>query len=70
MRSLGAQGIPVYGLAHRRLSAANVSRFCAGTVRAGEDGRPTGDAEGDLEALLAAGRTLGKGTILMVGSDK
>ncbi len=70
MRSLGAQGIPVYGLAHRRLSAANVSRFCAGTVRAGEDGRPTGDAEGDLEALLAAGRTLGKGTILMVGSDE
>ena len=70
MRSLGAQGIPVYGLTHKRLSAANVSRFCAGTVRAGADGRPTTDAEGDLEALLAAGRTLGTGTILMVGSDE
>jgi predicted ATP-grasp superfamily ATP-dependent carboligase len=70
MRSLGALGIPVYGLAHRRLSAANVSRYCAGTVRAGEDGRPTPDADRDLEALLAAGQKLGKGTILMVGSDE
>jgi predicted ATP-grasp superfamily ATP-dependent carboligase len=70
MRSLGAQGIPVYGLSHRRLSTANVSRYCAGTVRAGEDGRPTDDPDRDLEALLAAGRKLGKGTILMVGSDE
>jgi D-aspartate ligase len=70
MRSLGAQGIPVYGLAHRRRSAANASRFCAGTIPAGDDGRPTADPERDLEALLAAGRKLGKGTILIVGSDE
>jgi len=70
MRSLGARGIPVYGLAHTRRSAANVSRYCAGTIRAGEDGRPTSDPDRDLESLLAAGRTLGRGTILIVGSDE
>jgi predicted ATP-grasp superfamily ATP-dependent carboligase len=70
MRSLGARGIPVYGLAHRRPSAASVSRFSAGRIAAGDDGRPSADPQRDLEALLDAGRRLGKGTVLIVGSDE
>lgn len=70
MRSLGARGIPVFGLAHRRPSAASVSRFNAGSITAGDDGRPSSDPNRDLQALLTAGRRLGKGTVLMVGSDE
>ena len=70
MRSLGARGIPVYGLAHRRPSAASVSRFSAGSIAAGDDGRPSADPQRDLEALLDAGRRLGEGTVLIVGSDE
>ena len=70
MRSLGARGVSVYGLAHRRPSAASVSRFCSGTIAVGDDGRPSADPERDMAALLAAGRRLGKGTVLMVGSDE
>jgi D-aspartate ligase len=70
MRSLGAWGVPVYGLAHRRPSAATVSRFCAGLIDSGDDGRPGPDATHDLDALVSAGRRLGRGTVLMAGSDE
>lgn len=70
MRSLGAWGVSVYGLAHRRPSAATVSRFCAGLIDAGDDGRPGPDPQRDLAALASAGRRLGRGTVLMAGSDE
>ena len=70
MRSLHPLGAPVYGLAHRRPSPAGVSRFSAGGVRAGDDGRPSAEPERDLQELLDAGRRLGRGTVLMVGSDE
>jgi len=70
MRSLGALGVPVYGLSHRRPSIAGVSRFSAGSIPGGEDGRPSADPERDLEALCRAGSRLGRGTVLIVGSDE
>ncbi len=70
MRSLGALGVPVYGLAHRRPSAAGVSRFSAGSIPAGHDGRPSDDPARDLAALCGAGSRLGRGTVLIVGSDE
>lgn len=70
MRSLGRLGVPVYGLAHQRRSVSTVSRFCAGTIHAGRDGRPEGGDEQVLDQLLAAGRTLGAGTVLIPGSDE
>jgi len=70
MRSLGRLGIPVYGLAHRGLSIPNASRYCAGTVRAGDNGRPTEDPEQTIEALLSAGRRLGDRVILLPGTDE
>ncbi len=70
MRSLGRMGIPVYGLAHRGLSIPNASRYCAGIVRAGNNGRPTGDTGEIVEALLRAGRRLGGQLILIPGTDE
>jgi D-aspartate ligase len=70
MRSLGALGVRVYGLAHDRRSVSSVSRHCAGTVAVGRDGRPLGSDELLLDQLLAAGRRLGPGTILIPGSDE
>jgi len=63
-------GVRVYGLAHRGLSPPNLSRYCAGTVRAGDNGRPTDDPAWLLEELGAAGRKLGEGTILLAGTDE
>lgn len=70
MRSLGRLGVPVYGLAHQRASISTVSRYCAGVIQAGHDGRPLGSDEQLLDQLLAAGRRLGRGTILIPGSDE
>jgi predicted ATP-grasp superfamily ATP-dependent carboligase len=71
MRSLSGLGAAVYGLEHEQRSIAGSSRFCAGLVRAGRDGRPVGVApEAIVDDLLAAGRRLGQGTILLAGSDE
>ena len=70
MRSLGRLGVRVYGLRHRAPSPSNLSRFCAGTVDAGCDGRPAGDEAGIVEELLRAGRKLGAGTVLISGTDE
>lgn len=70
MRSLGRLGVRVYALRHQRTSAPNSSRFCAGTVDAGFDGRPSTHPERDLDQLLEAGRRLGGGTVLIAGSDE
>ena len=70
MRSLGRLGVPVHGLAHRSTSIPNASRFCAGVVEAGEDGRPTGDPDRIVEQLLRGGERLGPGTILLAGTDE
>ena len=69
-RSLGGLGIRVFMLRHRGLSPTNVSRFCAGTLPAGENGRPTGDPERIVSELLEAGRVLGKGAILIPATDE
>jgi predicted ATP-grasp superfamily ATP-dependent carboligase len=70
MRSLGRLGVPVHGLSHRWPSVPNSSRFCAGQVEAGNNGRPSDNPERDVEALLTAGRRLGIGTILIAGTDE
>ncbi|HET9847212.1 MAG TPA: ATP-grasp domain-containing protein [Candidatus Dormibacteraeota bacterium] len=71
MRSLGRLGIPVYGLAHRSTSIPNVSRYAAGFVNAGDDGRPIGGDPGRVvDDLLRAADRLGDGTILIAGTDE
>ena len=70
MRSLGRLGVPVYGLAHRHLSMANSSRYCAGTVNIGINGRPLGDPSRLLEEFRDAGRGLGEGCVLIPASDE
>ncbi len=71
MRSLAALGVPVHCLEHRSLSLAGASRYCAGKVRAGDDGRPVNQpSEQILRDLLNAGRRLGEGTVLVAGSDE
>jgi D-aspartate ligase len=70
MRSLGRMGVKVYALRHSVRSAANSSRYCAGTVPAGDDGRPASNDAVMLAELDAAGRVLGEGTILIAGSDE
>ncbi len=69
MRSLGALGVPVHCLAHRRASMATVSRYCAGTVRVGVDGCPQGSDDQLLDQLVSAGHRLGPDTVLIPGSD-
>ena len=69
-RSLGGLGIRVFMLRHRGLSPTNVSRFCAGTLPAGENGRPTGDPDRRVSELLDAGRALGSGAILLPATDE
>src|SRR3981081_2945208 len=69
-RSLGELGIPVFMLAHRGLSPTNVSRFCAGTVRAGDNGRPIGDPTTVVAELRDAGLALGAGTVLIPATDE
>ena len=70
MRSLGRLGIKVYGLKHRARSAASTSRYCAGTVEVGIDGRPWEDVSRTVADLVAAGTRLGAGTVLVPGSDE
>ena len=70
MRSLGRLGVRVYGTKHRGGSPSNLSRFCAGTVPAGDNGRPTGDPTKIVEGLLDAGKRLGRGTVLISGTDE
>ncbi|HEV2140252.1 MAG TPA: hypothetical protein VGT01_03595 [Candidatus Dormibacteraeota bacterium] len=70
MRSLGRLGVRVYGVKHRTRSMATTSRYCAGTVDVGVDGRPWGDADRTVDELLKAGARLGQGTVLIPGSDE
>lgn len=70
MRSLGRLGVRVYGLAHELRSASTSSRYCAGTVSVGFDGRPWPDESRTLSELVAAAKRLGEGTILIPGSDE
>jgi len=70
MRSLGRMSIRVYGLAHQGLSIPNVSRYCAGVVRAGDNGRPIGNPEQIVGGLVSAGRKLGGEVILIPGTDE
>ena len=70
MRSLGRLGVRVFALEHQDRSPANSSRYCAGTVRAGVDGNPGDDEERTLSELMAAGKRLGEGTVLIAGTDE
>ena len=70
MRSLGKLGVAVYGPDHRGWLVPNASRYCAGTVRVGIEGRPLGNPAQLVDELIAAGRQLGAGTILMAGTDE
>ena len=70
MRSLGRLGVRVYGLSHRRRLVPNASRYCAGTIAAGEEGRPLGDPARIVADLLKAADQLGHGTLLLAGTDE
>ncbi len=71
MRTLRPWGVRVYSLTYDSPSIPNASRFCAGTFAIGRDGRPMGQpAEAILDSLLAAGRRLGQGAVLVPGSDE
>jgi predicted ATP-grasp superfamily ATP-dependent carboligase/SAM-dependent methyltransferase len=70
MRTLGRLGVPVYALAHQQRSAANASRFCAGTVTAGENGRPAGAESRILTDLSRAAYQIGGRPILLPVSDE
>lgn len=70
MRSLGRRGVRVYGVAHEQASPASASRYCAGTLSIGVNGRPWPDEGRTLAELIDAGRKLGAGTILVAGSDE
>lgn len=70
MRSLGRLGVRVYGLKHQDRSASSSSRYCAGTAAVGFDGRPWDSEIQTLADLIAAGKRLGEGTILIPGSDE
>lgn len=70
-RSLSRLGVDVYVLEHVQPSIAGSSRYCVGRLPAGQDGRPIGASDEAIVAdLLAAGRRLGEGTILLAGSDE
>jgi predicted ATP-grasp superfamily ATP-dependent carboligase len=70
MRTLGRLGVPVYSLAHESTSIPNASRWCRGVIQAGNDGRPLGDPGKLLDELARAGQRLGRGTILIAGTDE
>lgn len=70
MRSLARLGVKVYGLKHSVRSAASSSRHCAGVIAAGDNGRPWDDDSRTLSELIAAGKSLGPGTVLIPGSDE
>jgi D-aspartate ligase len=70
MRSLGRMGVRVYGLTHSRRSMSSVSRYCAGQVDAGVNGRPLGDPSAVIDQLLDAGSRIGRGTVLIPASDE
>jgi predicted ATP-grasp superfamily ATP-dependent carboligase len=69
-RSLAGLGARVHMLRHRGISPSNLSRFCAGTFPAGDNGRPAGDPGRIVSDLQAAGRALGRGTVLIPGTDE
>lgn len=69
-RSLAELGVRVHMLEHRGISPSNLSRFCAGTFPAGENGRPLGDAAAIVSDLLAAAKELGRGTVLVPATDE
>lgn len=69
-RSLGELGIPVFMLAHRGLSPTNVSRYCAGTLPVGDNGRPLGEPARIVSELHDAGGRLGRGTVLVPATDE
>jgi predicted ATP-grasp superfamily ATP-dependent carboligase len=48
----------------------NATRFCAGLIDAGDDGRPLGEPDRIVDQLLRAGERLGPGTILVAGTDE
>ena len=70
MRSLGRMGVPVYGLAHGNWSMTGMSRYCAGKVAVGIDGRPLGDPRDLVRQLLEAARKIGPGAVLIPASDE
>lgn len=70
MRSLGRLGVRVYGLKHQGPSPSSASRYCAGTLSVGDDGRPWDDEARTLSELVAAGKHLGGGAVLIPGSDE
>lgn len=70
MRSLGRLGIRVYAPQHRGWLVPNASRYCAGTVQVGIEGRPLGNPAHLVEELLAAANRLGPETILIGGTDE
>lgn len=70
MRSLGRLGVRVYGLKHQDPSPSSWSRYCAGTLSVGDDGRPWEDEARTLSELVAAGKRLGGGAVLISGSDE
>ena len=66
MRTLRPLGVRVYSIAHPR-SLANASRYCSGSFPIRTPGTA---ADADvLSDLVAAGRKLGAGTVLVPGSD-
>lgn len=71
MRTLRPLRVPVFGLRHSTISIANSSRHCAGTFDVGQDGRPLGHSdERLLEQLQEAASALGRGAVLIPGSDE
>jgi D-aspartate ligase len=71
MRSLGPLGVRVYSLAHSDPSIAGSSRWCAGHLTAGVNGRPVGLPDNAIvEQLVAAGQQLGSQGMLVAGSDE
>lgn len=70
MRSLGRLGVRVYGARHNTRSPAGSSRYGAGSLAVGANGRPWEDDSRTLSELRAAGHRLGAGTILIAGSDE
>ena len=71
MRTLRPWGVRVYSLAADEPSIANASRYCCGTFRIGCNGRPLGRPDAAIvEDLLEAGRLLGRGALLVPGSDE
>ncbi len=71
IRSLRGLGARVHCLRTVEPSIACASRWCAGQLEIGRNGRPAGLPDTQVvEQLLAAGRDLGSRAILLAGSDE